>query len=121
GQIYTNDTKVTVELEKDHKLIVKSMDVPIMQNGTFISNFTIPKDSAKAWSVVIVSSNGGTLTLDPNFEPFPLQQFQSGIIAKDVMCKQGLQLIFKSEDDSPACAKSDTSNILIERGWAKPI
>ena len=119
GQIYTNDTKVTVELEKDHKLIVKSMDIPIMQNGTFISNFTIPKDSAKTWSVVIVSSNSGTLTLDPNFEPFPLKQFQSGIMAKDVICKQNLELIFKSEDDSPACVKSDTSNILIERGWAK--
>lgn len=72
GQIYTNETKVTVELEKDHKLIVKSMDISVTQNGTFISNFTIPQDSAKTWSVVIVSSNGGTLTLDPNFEPFPL-------------------------------------------------
>ncbi|MDH2908310.1 MAG: hypothetical protein PXX83_09485 [Candidatus Nitrosotalea sp.] len=119
GQIYTNDTKVTVELEKDHKLIVKSMDIPITQNGTFISNFTIPKDSAKAWSVVMVSSNGGTLTLDPNFEPFPLKQFQSGIMAKDVMCKQGLQLIFKATDDSPACVKQETSKILVERGWAK--
>src|SRR5581483_10586739 len=86
GHTYTNDTKVTVELEKDHKLIVKSVDVPITENGTFISNLTIPKDSVKTWSVVIVSSNGGTLTLDPNFEPFPLKQFQSGIVTKDVIC-----------------------------------
>ncbi|SRR5579885_630020 len=119
GHTYTNDTKVTVELEKDHKLIVKSVDVPITENGTFISNLTIPKDSVKTWSVVIVSSNGGTLTLDPNFEPFPLKQFQSGIVTKDVICKQGLQLIGKNENAAPVCVKPDTANVLIERGWAK--
>ncbi len=51
----------------------------------------------------------------------PLQQFKSGIMAKDVVCKQGLQLIVKVENGSPACVNLDTSSILIERGWAKPI
>lgn len=49
----------------------------------------------------------------------PLQQFKSGISTEDTSCKQGLQLIQKSEDDSPACVKSTTALILFERGWAR--
>ncbi|HYL66862.1 MAG TPA: hypothetical protein VEU72_06875 [Nitrosopumilaceae archaeon] len=49
----------------------------------------------------------------------PLQQSKSGIAAKDVACKEGLQLIIKAEDDSPACVSSYNINKLVERGWAK--
>lgn len=48
----------------------------------------------------------------------PLKQFKSGILVQDVKCNQGLQLIFKSEDGSPACVKPDTAQKLIEDGWA---
>ena len=48
----------------------------------------------------------------------PLLQFKSGTPASDVKCNQGLQLIFKAEDGSPACVKPDTAQKLIERGWA---
>jgi len=48
----------------------------------------------------------------------PLKQFKSGIAAKDVKCK-GLQLVIKSKDGSPACVKSYTAIVLVERGWAK--
>ncbi|MHB8601892.1 MAG: hypothetical protein ACYC9R_04555, partial [Nitrosotalea sp.] len=48
----------------------------------------------------------------------PLQQFLSGIAAKDIKCENDLQLILKAEDGSPACVKPTTYNILIERGWA---
>ncbi|HEX5359427.1 MAG TPA: hypothetical protein VFW99_05875 [Candidatus Nitrosotalea sp.] len=51
----------------------------------------------------------------------PLKQFKSGIASKDVQCNADLQLIFKTEDSSPACVKPDTSKILIERGWAKGV
>ncbi|MDE1766842.1 MAG: hypothetical protein KGI27_11315 [Thaumarchaeota archaeon] len=49
----------------------------------------------------------------------PLTQFKSGIPASKVVCKQGFQLIIKAEDDSPACVKPDTAQILVEKGWAK--
>ncbi|MDH2908287.1 MAG: hypothetical protein PXX83_09370 [Candidatus Nitrosotalea sp.] len=52
-----------------------------------------------------------TITLDP------LEQFKSGISAKDVTCKEGLQLVIKAEDGSPACVKYDTAQKLIEREW----
>ena len=48
----------------------------------------------------------------------PLQQLKSGISVQDVKCKQGLQLIVKAEDGSPACVSPNTAQILIERGWA---
>jgi len=48
----------------------------------------------------------------------PLKQFKSGISANNVTCKQGLELIFKSEDNSPACVKSSTAPKLTEQGWA---
>jgi len=35
-----------------------------------------------------------------------------------VQCKEGLELIFKSTDGSPACVKPKTAEKLIERGWA---
>ena len=35
----------------------------------------------------------------------------------DVTCKEGLQLITKAEDNSPACAKPQTAQRLVDRGW----
>lgn len=52
---------------------------------------------------------------------YPLQQLRHGIASKDVTCGQNLQLIFKSENGSPACVKPETSIVLLERGWAKHI
>ncbi|MHB8602597.1 MAG: Hint domain-containing protein [Nitrosotalea sp.] len=49
----------------------------------------------------------------------PLKQFKSGIAAQDVTCNNGLQLVIKSEDNSPACVTPDTASKLVIRGWAK--
>jgi len=49
----------------------------------------------------------------------PLKQFKSGIKAENVQCKEGLQLIFKIVDNSPACVKQQTAQRLVERGYAK--
>jgi hypothetical protein len=50
----------------------------------------------------------------------PLNQFKSGVPSKEIQCKIGLELIFKSSNGFPACVKPDTQEKLIERGWAKP-
>lgn len=120
GHTYTNDTNVTMELEKDHSVIVESKIVPVMQNRTFVSSFTIPRNYANTWSVMVSANNTG-LTLGLNFDSSPLKQYKAGTDAKNVVCKQEYQLIFKSEDSSPVCVKSNTAQLLIERGWAKPI
>ncbi len=51
----------------------------------------------------------------------PLKQFRSGTLAQDVECGQGLQLVMKAEDDSPACVRSETAKTLSERGWTESI
>jgi len=51
----------------------------------------------------------------------PLKQFKSGTPANDVKCNDGLQLVIKVEDNSPACVISNTASILIERGWAQDL
>ncbi len=53
--------------------------------------------------------------------PSPLEQVKHGVAVNDVDCFQGLQpqeLIFKSEDKSPACVNPGSTRYLIERGWA---
>lgn len=47
----------------------------------------------------------------------PRQQITTGILSQDVVCKEGLKLIFKSKDNSPACVKPETADKLVERGW----
>ncbi len=53
--------------------------------------------------------------------PLPLEQFKSGVRAKDVICGQGFELVIKIEDGSPACVKPETAQKLVERQWAEPI
>jgi hypothetical protein len=48
----------------------------------------------------------------------PLKQMKSGIAASDVICKEGLELIFKVSDDSAKCVSSMTASTLVSRGWA---
>lgn len=59
------------------------------------------------------ASYGGFLTKINS----PLKQFQFGIAAKDVKCKQGLQFIMKNENGQPACVTPNTFDGLITRGW----
>ena len=47
----------------------------------------------------------------------PLKQSTS-VSADMVQCNDGLVLIIKNSDGSPACVKPDTKAVLIERGWA---
>jgi hypothetical protein len=47
----------------------------------------------------------------------PLRQYETGLAANDVKCIQGLQLVIKAEDNSPACVKPDTGTKLVKRGW----
>ncbi len=48
----------------------------------------------------------------------PSMQAKQGVASSDVICKDGLELIFKSSDGSSACVKPETAEKLIQRGWA---
>lgn len=47
----------------------------------------------------------------------PLKQIKAGISSEDVICMNGLVVIIKSEDGSPACVKSSTMLKLLEIKW----
>ncbi len=49
----------------------------------------------------------------------PKHQIANGVLPQDVICKEHLELIFKSSNNSPACVKPETKEKLIERGWAR--
>ena len=51
----------------------------------------------------------------------PLKQLKSGISPGEFSCLQGLTLVIKSEDNSPACIKSSTIPKLVARGWTTAI
>ena len=48
----------------------------------------------------------------------PLKQLNVGVGALDVSCNTGYQLVLKAADYMPACVKTSTVPILVERGWA---
>ncbi len=47
----------------------------------------------------------------------PKKQLEFGVTPVDIICKEGLELVFKSSDNSPVCVKPETAEKLIERGW----
>ncbi|NHH97481.1 hypothetical protein DYY66_0867 [Candidatus Nitrosotalea sp. FS] len=48
----------------------------------------------------------------------PLKQIKSGIMIQDIQCIEGMQLVLKAEDNSPACVTDTTAQVLVMRGWA---
>lgn len=63
-------------------------------------------------TLVREDQNTSGITIKP-----PLKQVRDGTPPEFVICKEGLQLIFKLSDGSPACVKPQTVEKLIERGW----
>ena len=47
----------------------------------------------------------------------PKHQTRLGLESSKVICKEGLFLILKKSDDSAACVKESSINILFKRGW----
>ncbi|MGY5143975.1 MAG: hypothetical protein ACW9XH_05790 [Candidatus Nitrosopumilus sp. bin_32a] len=50
----------------------------------------------------------------------PLRQVEERDPKYGINCYKGLELIFKSSDNSPACVTSSTAEKLIRRGWVNP-
>lgn len=79
-----------------------------------VFNFSGPCDRPQFYSQALYNVTfAQPLTPNP-----PLQQVrQYGIPAQDVTCPQGMVLMKRSFDNSPACVKPDTAQKLVERGW----
>ena len=84
-----------------------------------ISEYQIRADDPDSIKVVIpamavedVMARGGFTLMSP------VAQMEHGTDAKEVLCKEGLQLVIKSSDGSAACVKTTSVDRLVERGWA---
>ncbi len=55
---------------------------------------------------------------DLKVSPSLKTQIKNGISPNSIICIEGLELIFKLRDNSPACVKPSSIIKLVERGWA---
>jgi len=65
----------------------------------------------------LLIETGNVFWTDFQVHSSPNLQIEFGVLPSDITCKQGLELIFKSSDKSPACVKSSTAQKLLVREW----
>jgi hypothetical protein len=82
------------------------------QNQSSLPSAVTTISKSVSFTVLNISEAG-------NEKMFPLKQLQSKISPKDVLCNDGLQLVFKACDGSPKCVKSSSVDKLVLWGWAK--
>lgn len=85
-----------------------------LQKGNFEVEIIFPADQG-SWAF----PEGCPIKFFPNAIFYnPVKQLEKGLDPSEIICREGLKLIFKSSNDSPACVKPESIPKLIERGWA---
>ena len=89
-----------------------------------LANYTLIDSVVMYWPSGIVNEVKDVpvdqiiLLKEPEIPLAPKQQMSFGISATEVLCKDGLELVFKTATKA-GCVKSTTLLKLIERGWLK--
>ena len=132
GYTLPNST-TTIFLVNNYGNIQNSTQVKSNNTGYFNTSLGIPSHViGGAWTLFAMNGESNfAMQLMVNFHgsntpPFnfpselpPLKQFKIGIKAGDVTCKDGLHLIIKAEDSSPACVTMKTGiKIALRDNWA---
>jgi len=111
---------------------VKKYNIDISVFNVYDDTYSFKPDERPRFNFVIFTDNSGhisqlsaeliqqnNINSVPTKYLSPLQQFKSGILVDQIKCNDGLILVLKTSDETPACVKLDTKIKLIERGWAK--
>ena len=108
-----NDTEsINADVENTPKSRIITLDFPQGQNTIeFIGGYML--------DVRIHDYCGVIYGYSSKYLP-PLKQINNDISSKGVLCNDGLELILKSTDNSPACVKPQTAEKLVQRGWVNP-
>lgn len=109
---------IEVEYEENSNTDFRIVDIPLNANATTIevlSSTTLSSSYIQICGMSDMEKSSYYKLLEP------LKQLKNGVLAGDILCKEGLELIIKSSNDSPVCVTSETKSKLFERGWAKPI
>jgi len=64
-----------------------------------------------------ITTSGSTPIIEDVQDYSLKHQMRMGVTYDEIKCKEGLKLIFKPSDNSPACVKPSTAEKLIQRGW----
>lgn len=93
------------------KKIILIAIIPLLTIGFTINNANAIEDSLE-----FIPSSEKSIVNDTSLMT-PRAQMLAGLSANQVMCKDGLNLVIKTTDGSPACVKAFTVYKLIERSW----
>lgn len=111
--VFTNYTKTGFTDISNSNTRILSIDIPPIYAG---NNILLRENAAvKIIGTVIVSQ------VDSNLIPYtiqpPLVQQREGIPIKDIECRDGFELVIKSDGKTPACVKISSVEPLVIRGW----
>jgi len=67
-------------------------------------------------SISVIPLTSASVSIDKTYLS-PKKQVAYGVSPANVVCLDGLVLMKKLSDNSPACVKPDTAQKLVERGW----
>jgi len=67
-------------------------------------------------SIPVMPLTSASISIDKTFLS-PKKQIAYGSSLENVVCFEGLELMKKLSDNSPACVKPQTAQKLVERGW----
>lgn len=92
--------------------------VEVLEDPTLTKILNVTSYPAVYNGPAMITINSTTANATNNVILSPLKQFKSGVVANDIVCKQGLKLIFKEYDGLPACVKPTSVTRLLQQGWA---
>ena len=108
--VLINDTEVNYDVKNTSLSRIVTLNFPAGYNAIeFLGSYTLGDDVHK-YCGVIYGYDSQYLS--------PKKQTDKGRSPENVRCNDGLELVFKKTDGSPACVTPETIEKLIQRNWA---
>ncbi len=90
-----------------------------LDDGTYTIDLRDVKKQTQTTFNIGTVSQLQNLAHDVKVSPSLKTQIKNGVSPDSIICTEGLELIFKLRDNSPACVKPSSIAKLVERGWAR--
>ena len=104
--------------EMDSAIKTNNLSGWIKQGDLSTTEFEENNPNRNVWNYYYLNGKTPHYIIEDIKYPPPKQQMkQSGFIISNIKCNVGLELIFKSTTDTPACIKPSSYNHLVEIGW----
>jgi len=109
-----NATETTDMTESSNSTSTETTDMTESSNSTSTETTDMTESNS-------TSTGDETMVVEDEMIPTvlsPLKQIKEGIVPENVVCKEGLGLVFKL-NGQPACVKTTSIEKLIAWGWAR--